>query len=83
MGPGGFDVPDFLFTYGAIFIFIALSIGWKLRGARHQQAWFGIPAAEMDFKTGLAEIEELTLRSEDEWATEPQSRLERIVNKVF
>ena len=83
MGPGEFNVSDFLFTYISIFIFIALSIIWKFKAVRQGQRWGWIPAADIDLKTGLPEIEELTLKSEEEWATEPQTKLDRLVNRLF
>ncbi|WWD16932.1 hypothetical protein CI109_101364 [Kwoniella shandongensis] len=82
-GPGEFDVPDFLFTYGAVFIFIACFIGWKIKGIRHSRQLFGIPPTEMDFQTGLAEIEALTYAAEEKRVGQPRSRLQRLNDKVF
>ncbi|ORY28185.1 amino acid permease/ SLC12A domain-containing protein [Naematelia encephala] len=81
--PGSFDVPDFLFTYGAVFIFIALFIVWKIKGVRHHEQLLGIPTNDMDFKTGLQEIEEMTLQAEEEWATQKRNVLDRVVDKLF
>ncbi|WVQ63991.1 uncharacterized protein L199_002149 [Kwoniella botswanensis] len=82
--PGTFTVPDFMFTYAAVFIFIVLSIGWKVNMVlRYGQKWFGIRANEMDFTTGVAEMEEMTAIAEEKWRTEKKSRLDKIVDHIF
>ncbi|WVW79256.1 hypothetical protein I302_101223 [Kwoniella bestiolae CBS 10118] len=82
--PGTFAVADFLFTYAAVFIFIALSIGWKINMViRKGQTWFGIKASEMDFKSGIAEIEEMTVVAEEKWRNEKRTKLDKFVDKIF
>ncbi|WWC64096.1 uncharacterized protein I303_106703 [Kwoniella dejecticola CBS 10117] len=82
--PGTFAVADFLFTYMAVFIFVVLCIGWKVRNViKFQESWFGIEATEMDFKTGIPELEEMTVQAEEDWQNNPQTKLDKVVNRIF
>ncbi|KAK8864742.1 hypothetical protein IAR55_001998 [Kwoniella newhampshirensis] len=82
-GPGEFDIPDFFFTYGAVFIFIVCYVGWKFKGARHHQQLFGIPAKDMDFQSDLAEIEELTVVAEEKREGQQLSVIQRVTDRIF
>ena len=70
--PGGFTGPDFVFTYGAGFVFAAIYIGSKLYETvyRRRQVVWGKKASEMDFRTNLEEIEALTIASEEQLRAE-------------
>ncbi|WRT68996.1 uncharacterized protein IL334_005978 [Kwoniella shivajii] len=82
--PGTFDIPDFLFTYMAVFIFIFLMISWKVKGVlRNGQSWSWIKLDQMDFKTGLKEMEEMTVDADEKWRTEPQSKLDKFASRMF
>ncbi|KAL1407891.1 general amino acid permease agp2 [Vanrija albida] len=81
--PGKFSVTDFLFTYGAVFIFIALFILWKCKGARHVDQPFGIPAIGMDFTSNLQELDEMTRMEDEKWASEHAGLIDRIVDRIF
>jgi len=83
--PGAFVVADFIFVYGACFIFIVLFCVWKIKGImRGEQRGFGIPAADMDFFSGLEEIEKLTMEYEAERSAEgDKGVLRKAYNVVF
>lgn len=82
MQPGGFAGPDFVFTYGAVFLYIILFAYWKIKGlVQGTQQGFGIPASRMDFTTGLDEIEAETIAAEEKRAAEP-SVLREISRRV-
>lgn len=83
--PGAFVVADFIFVYGACFIFIALFSVWKIKGImRGEQKGFGIPLMEMDFYSGLEEIEKLTMDYEAERTAEgDKGLLKKAYNVVF
>ena len=83
--PGAFVVADFIFVYGACFIFIALFCIWKIKGImRGEQRGIGIPLMDIDFYSGLEEIEKLTLDYEAEQSLQGNKGvLRKAYNVVF
>jgi amino acid transporter len=83
--PGAFVVADFIFVYGACFIFIALFTGSKIKGVlRGEERWFGFDKMEMDFVGGVDEVEKLTLDYEQEYSSNPPKNLgQKVYRKVF
>lgn len=83
--PGAFVVADFIFVYGACFIFIVLFCAWKVKGViKGEERWFGFPAHEIDLHSGTEEIDKLTLDYEAERSTAPPANLgQKVYNKVF
>ncbi|WVQ77773.1 hypothetical protein IAR50_007463 [Cryptococcus sp. DSM 104548] len=88
-GPGEFVATDFIFTYGAVFIFIGCYIGWKIKGflrnRRHGAffSWAGVKARDMDFKSDVEEIEAITLEAEERRAGKPPSRYGDLKRRVL
>lgn len=82
--PGQFSAPDFIFAYGAFFISITLFIVYKVMAViRGKQRWLGVPASELDFVTGVDEIERFTTFYEaDRWAAE-RKWWSRVYSKLF
>lgn len=67
MAPGAFAVADFVFAYGAVFLYAALFAFWKIKGLLSgQQRGIGHRASQMDFVSGLEEIEKETEDAEAE-----------------
>jgi amino acid permease len=67
--PGAFDGPTFVFTYGSAFIFLAIYAGSTTYSVvRTKSASFFVPARELDFQSGLQEIEDLTRASDEKRA---------------
>ncbi|WVQ73107.1 hypothetical protein IAR50_002671 [Cryptococcus sp. DSM 104548] len=82
--PGAFTAADFVFAYGSVFIFLAILLGAKLyaylkRGDRHLY----IPAKEIDFKSDIEYIEELTRASEEKRLSKARGAGERISDFFF
>lgn len=85
--PGAFSAPDFIFAYGAVFVYLFNFSFWKIKGVlRGEQRWFGIPAMEMDFTSDLDEIERITLEDEvaiEERKGKPETALQKIDRWLF
>ena len=58
--PGAFDGGDFIFAYGSVFIFLAIYLGSRVYRALKKDFEICIPAREIDYTTGLKEIEALS-----------------------
>ena len=82
-GPGEFAYSDFLFTYGAVFIFIACYLGYKLKGFRGLRSFKGVQAADMDFVSDVEEMEVMTVEAEEKRENTPRSRFQNVMDKVF
>ncbi|ODN72876.1 hypothetical protein, variant 1 [Cryptococcus amylolentus CBS 6039] len=83
-GPGEFVVTDFIFTYGAVFIFICCYAGWKLKDfLRNGSITWGVEAKDMDFKSDIEEIDAITLAAEEKRATKPLSKFQHVTRRVF
>lgn len=84
--PGGFTVPDLIFSYfGAWFWLFNFSF-WKIKGwVQGTQKGFGVPVEDMDFVTGLDEIERVMQEDEEEEArnTKPISLARKVEKALF
>lgn len=83
--PGAFVVADFIFVYGACFIFIVLFTGSKIKGVMQgTERWFGFDPKEMDFQGGVEEVEKMTLDYEQEYSNNPPKNLgQKVYRFVF
>lgn len=82
--PGAFVVADFIFAYAAFFITIALFLIWKVKTVwKGEQAWSWIAAGDMDFVTGVEEIEEMCAADEAERAGAGKTWPARVYARVF
>jgi len=77
---GGFTVPDLIFSYfGAWFWFFNFFL-WKIKGlVRGEQKWKWVSVDEMDFVTGLAEMDKL---EEDDRRAEAEAPPLSFIGKV-
>jgi amino acid permease len=84
--PGGFTVPDLIFSYFGAWFFIFNFCLWKIKGIiTKTQKGFGISKHEMDFVSDLDEIERMT---EDEKISrktreEPANFLQKVDRVLF
>ena len=68
VAPGGWNTPDFLFTYGAGILFAAIYLGAKIWEVSFRNKAFIVykKADQLDFATDLPEIEAMTVAYEEE-----------------
>ena len=83
MSTEGFDPVSFVFTYGAVFIFVVLFTCWKVKNVwRGEETWGGYRASEMDMVGGVAQIDALAAE-DDEAAVEPTTLVGRVDRFLF
>lgn len=76
--PGAFKVDEFIFTYGMIFIYVALFIGWKVV---KRTRW--LRGSEIDLVSDLQEYNDYTEDFNQREADKPVTLWGRISNKLF
>ena len=84
---GEFAIPDLIFSYFGAWFWIANFVFWKIKGIwQGTQRGVGISVDEMDFETGVAEIERImeedNLELERE-AGKPKSTVQKVENFLF
>jgi len=84
MPAGAFTVPDFIFSYFGMFFWIFNFTLWKIKGIlRGEQRGIGIPLNEMDFITGLDEIEKMTEEEELRHAEKKQTGIAAKIDRIL
>ena len=85
MIPGGWNGTNFVFTYGALFIFLFAYILFKLnevfRQKQHFRIW--VPTDDLDCISGVDEIGALTAAHELRRASKDRSKGRKVVNWLF
>jgi len=84
MPAGAFTVPDFIFSYFGVFFWICTFSTWKIKGLlRGEQRGIGIPLDQMDFVTGLDEIEKMTEEEEERYAAQDHSGIASKIDRAL
>jgi amino acid transporter len=83
--PGAFNAPDFIFAYGSVFIFLAIWATSKTYQVVYKKApaRLFIRLDEIDLRTGVEEIEQMTEMEEEKRASKPRTRGQKISNFFF
>ncbi|ODN81633.1 hypothetical protein L202_02037 [Cryptococcus amylolentus CBS 6039] len=82
--PGAFTAADFVFAYGSVFIFLAIFIGAKIYAYYvRKDRQLVIPADQIDFKSDLDHIEELTRASEEKRLAKSRGAGEKVSDFFF
>ncbi|ODO05313.1 amino acid transporter [Cryptococcus wingfieldii CBS 7118] len=82
--PGAFTAADFVFAYGSVFIFLAILIGAKIYAYFvRKDRQLVIPADQIDFKSDLDHIEELTRASEEKRLAKSRGAGEKVSDFFF
>jgi amino acid permease len=85
MLPGAFRGPDFIFTYGAGLIFVALYIvfkGYEVIVKKQPFRWC-VPAKEIDLHSDLEYVEALTAASDAQRASHKRSAGKKLSDFIF
>jgi amino acid permease len=85
MVPDGWAAADFVFNYGAFFIFSAILIAFKAYEVFGKRRPFQvyIKAQDIDLETDLRHIEELTAASEAQRASKPRRKGQKVSDFFF
>lgn len=84
MSPGAFTIPDFIFSYFGVFFWIFTFTSWKIKGLiRGEQRGIGIPLDQMDFETGLEEIEKMTEEEDRKYEAQNHTGIAARIDRIL